>query len=479
MTYQHYHHTTASSDSNITMVSCTEKQQQKQQNVSNNNDNISCSSMRSKLVCHKQQHITTTNNSNPVTDDDNKGFEKSPFVILDFSSKPSFFVQSEKYTMEDTSVLNYPSTDKDDGNKNVLTAQHQQEYKLYNNNSLSRLLREWIDVFSSGVTPFGKPAWPPVFIWIIIILLFFVMSGELLVSKETVGEFIELKPFNYMLGPSIQIIIQTGARFPPCMRNTAHMPPTQNYICINATTAETIQTSTFISLFESENEVSTTQRLLQQENNITESENNTDYMMELSICSLEDICGFGGFANEKAPDQAFRFLTPLFVHSGLLHWGLNMIALVSIGFKLERLMSGWRFGVAYVISGIFGNVFGANFAPPTTPKLGCGAAVFGLMGCVFIDLALRWRTVQRPFRHLVKLIVFTILGFCILGVLPGVDSFSNIGGLLAGFLIGISMVPADTCRNKKETFFLWTLRIIGFTVLVISSVLLLNKFYKT
>ena len=176
------------------------------------------------------------------------------------------------------------------------------------------------------------------------------------------------------------------------MRNTTHMPPTQNYICINATTAEAIQTSTLLSLFESENEAFRTRKQLQQQNNITKS-NSTDYMMELSMCSLEDICGFGGFANEKAPDQAFRFLTPLFVHSGLLHWGLNMVALVSLGFKLERLMSGWRFGgkqildclpcffltifimsliilyiVAYTISGIFGNVFGANFTPPTTRK---------------------------------------------------------------------------------------------------------------
>ncbi|KAG2228142.1 hypothetical protein INT45_009188 [Circinella minor] len=305
-----------------------------------------------------------------------------------------------------TSVLIDPSTDKEnDENENISTAQHQQEYKLYNNNTPLRL-REWIAVFLSGVTPFGKPTWPPVFIWIIIILLFFVMSGELLVSKETVGEFMELKPFNYMLGPSIQILIQTGARFPPCMRHTAHMPPTQNYICINATTAETIQTSTFLSLFESENEAFTTQPPWEQQNNITKGNHNDD-RMELSICSLEDICGFGGFANKKTPDQAFRFLTPLFVHSGLVHWGLNMIALVSIGFKLERLMSGWRFGVAYVISGIFGNVFGANFALPTTPKLGCGASVFGLMGCIFIDLGLRWHTVQHPFRHLVKLFVFT------------------------------------------------------------------------
>ncbi|KAI9245378.1 hypothetical protein BDA99DRAFT_447876, partial [Phascolomyces articulosus] len=207
-------------------------------------------------------------------------------------------------------------------------------------------------------------------------------------------EFLELKPFNYMLGPSLQVLIQTGARFPPCMRNITHMPSTQKYICINATTAEAIQTSSFLSLFDSANETITSNRT-------------SELMFEPSVCSLEDICGFGGFANPKEPDQAFRFFTPLFVHSGLVHWSLNLLALAQLGFKLERLMGGWRFGVAYVTSGIFGNVFGANFASPTTPTLGCGASVFGLMGCSAIDLALRWNDMKQPLRHLTKLTVFT------------------------------------------------------------------------
>ena len=57
------------------------------------------------------------------------------------------------------------------------------------------------------------------------------------------------------------------------------------------------------------------------------------------------------------------------------------------------------------------------------------------------------------------------------------DSFSNTGGLFAGFLVGISMVPAEPCRSKREVFILWTLRIIGFIVLTISFVSFLSKFY--
>lgn len=169
-----------------------------------------------------------------------------------------------------------------------------------------------------------------------------------------------------MFGPSIQVLVQSGARYPPCMLNSTHMPPTRRYICINATTAAAMETMP-VSLFDpalSPNET-------------------TSLVTTPSTCSLQDICGFGGFSNPRTPDQAFRFLTPLFVHSGLLHCAANLAVLMWIGIKLERLTGSWRFigkkytcwmtwiymkTVLYFSTGIFGNVFGANFAPPTTRR---------------------------------------------------------------------------------------------------------------
>lgn len=97
------------------------------------------------------------------------------------------------------------------------------------------------------------------------------------------------------------------------------MPPTQRYICINAAdTADDIAGSLFDPALDIKNTAST--------------------------CSLEDICGFGGFSNPKLPDQSFRFLTPLFVHTGLVHCGVDMLALLFLGSRLEGLMNPLRFG---------------------------------------------------------------------------------------------------------------------------------------
>ena len=91
------------------------------------------------------------------------------------------------------------------------------------------------------------------------------------------------------------------------------------------------------------------------------------------LCSLEDICAFGGFHNE-VPDQWFRcgpgelwfvdleftnrpgprFITPIFLHAGLIHFLLNMLAQMTASAQVEREMGSIAFLVLYFAAGIFG-----------------------------------------------------------------------------------------------------------------------------
>ncbi|KAG0162919.1 hypothetical protein DFQ30_001018, partial [Apophysomyces sp. BC1015] len=109
-------------------------------------------------------------------------------------------------------------------------------------------------------------------------------------------------------------------------------------------------------------------------------------------------------------------------------------------------------------------------------SLGCSGALFGLIACLFIDLGLRWRLLNQPFRHFIKLTVFAALGF-VLGLLPGVDNFSNIGGFIGGLLIGISMMPA-THYTHRYSVILWIMRVIAFILLVVLIVVLMENFYR-
>ncbi|CAO3592481.1 unnamed protein product [Absidia cylindrospora] len=144
--------------------------------------------------------------------------------------------------------------------------------------------------------------------------------------------------------------------------------------------------------------------------------------------------------------------------------------------ELERVMNPIRFAAVYILSGMFGNAFGANFATPTNPFMGCNPSLFGLFGCSFIDIIFMWRLMNQPFRHLIKVMVFVASSF-MLGLLPGVDNFTLLGGLIGGLLIGTLSMPA-VYYSKKYQIIIWCSRFISFAVYVALTILLWKNFYQ-
>lgn len=129
-------------------------------------------------------------------------------------------------------------------------------------------------------------------------------------------------------------------------------------------------------------------------------------------------------------------------------------------------------------SGIFGNALGANFAPPTTRKvkytlyhlhiliyysiafLGFSSSLFGIIGFLYIDLIANWAELEQPIRYLILLLLGTALSF-ILGLLPGVDNFSHMGGLVAGILLSLFLLPPLTPDTKKKKYAVYFVRFIS------------------
>jgi membrane associated rhomboid family serine protease len=211
-----------------------------------------------------------------------------------------------------------------------------------------------------------------IFTYIFMSLIIVMFSGEILQSQLSTGEFFELNPFNFMLGPSIEIMIQTGARFTPCMRDTDDMPPGENFVCLN-------------TLLKSD---------LDLLDIITEPE------LDNVSCTLQSLCGMTGFHQQDRPDQTFRFITPLVVHTGIFHLAVNCWYLYMLGTRIEKIIGPLLYSsrfpfitisitisitikikkkgeskvnnhsiVLFLGTGIFGHVFGSLFAHTTTREL--------------------------------------------------------------------------------------------------------------
>jgi len=237
------------------------------------------------------------------------------------------------------------------------------------------------------------------------------------------GSPIEIHPtFNPMIGPSTYVQINMGARFVPCMHNV-----------------DGIQDATEVIAWPCPN---------------TTSSSSTDSSNQ---CTLSQLCGFNGVPNPvpdgsidqtPEPNQWYRFIIPMFLHAGIIHIGFNMLLQLTLGREMEIMIGPVRFFLVYIASGIFGFVLGGNFAATGIASTGCSGCLFGIIALNLLDLLYTWQQRQAPWRDLAFIGLDVVISF-VLGLLPGLDNFSHIGGFLMGLILGICILNSPSALQRR------------------------------
>ncbi|THH09466.1 hypothetical protein EW145_g1984 [Phellinidium pouzarii] len=277
----------------------------------------------------------------------------------------------------------------------------------------------------------------PFLVWLLTTIMVAVFIYELVVNGQQQGSPISLKPVvNYMLGPSESALIDVGARFPPCMKDVLDVPITLELPCMNDTA-----------------------------NPPTE------------VCPISELCGFGGIDSNETPNQWFRFITAIFLHAGIIHIALNMVAQLLVSAQLEREMGSVGFFLVYFCAGIFGNVLGGNFALVGVPSVGASGAIFGTVAVSWVDLLAHWKYQYRPKAKLIAMTIELILGIA-MGFIPYVDNFAHLGGFLMGLLVGTIFYPVIS-ETKRHRTVMWGLRLAALPLVIVLFVVLTRNFYTT
>jgi membrane associated rhomboid family serine protease len=174
-------------------------------------------------------------------------------------------------------------------------------------------------------------------------------------------------------------------------------------------------------------------------------------------CTLSQLCSFGGVPNpvpngstddQPAPNQWWRFITPIFLHGGFVHIGFNLLVQMTMGADMERMIGIWRYTVTYFASGIFGFVLGGNYASQLDPSDGCSGALFGILALYLLDLLYDWPQRESPWVELIIMVLGVGISF-VLGLLPGLDNFSHIGGFIMGLAIGLTIMRSPNALRER------------------------------
>lgn len=142
----------------------------------------------------------------------------------------------------------------------------------------------------------------------------------------------------------------------------------------------------------------------------------------------------------------YQLITSMFLHGDQYHIFGNMILLFLLGNKVETYIGHIKYFLLYVLSGMAGNLLSLFYSytiQDFVPSLGASGAVYGVVGIfLFILIRNKGKVEDITIRRYVFMFGYSLyLGF----KSTNVDNMAHIGGLLAGFLLGIVLY-----KKKKE-----------------------------
>lgn len=162
----------------------------------------------------------------------------------------------------------------------------------------------------------------------------------------------------------------------------------------------------------------------------------------LALQSLAPPYWYETYGVAAGPDEWYRLVSAMFVHSGVMHLAMNMVSLWVLGPQLEQALGRLRFLGLYVASGLMGSAFSYLFAGANLNSVGASGAVFGLLGAT----AVLYRVSRVPLGPVIALLVFNlVITFSLRDI---IDWRAHLGGLLAGAVTGVGMMYAPRARRS-------------------------------
>jgi rhomboid protease GluP len=143
----------------------------------------------------------------------------------------------------------------------------------------------------------------------------------------------------------------------------------------------------------------------------------------------------------------WRLLSSNYIHFGLIHVALNMYALYNLGMFLEPMLGKARYFAAYTATGILASLTSLWWHTDGVNSAGASGAIFGLIGLMLAFIVTKYiPTVVR--QGLLQSVGIMAVYSLFYGLKGGVDNAAHIGGLIAGFIVGIIYWYMMKQKNK-------------------------------
>jgi membrane associated rhomboid family serine protease len=146
-----------------------------------------------------------------------------------------------------------------------------------------------------------------------------------------------------------------------------------------------------------------------------------------------------------ADGQWYRLFSSMFLHFGLPHIALNMLALYVIGTPLESMLGRLRFLGLYFLAGLGGSLLSFAIGSPTELAAGASGAIYGLFGALYVLTRRRGLETGGIVGIIAINLVFSF-------TFSNIDWRGHVGGLVVGTAVAAAYAysPAGPRRDQLQ-----------------------------
>lgn len=171
--------------------------------------------------------------------------------------------------------------------------------------------------------------------------------------------------------------------------------------------------------------------------------------------------------------EAWRFVTYMFVHVGVMHIMMNLIIQIFLGVALELVHHWWRVALVY-LAGVLAGSMGTSIVNPNIYLAGASGGVYALITAHIATIIMNWREMEFAIVQLFVFLIFCItdIGFAAYrhfnDIHDQVGYVAHLCGAVAGLLVGIGVLRNLKVRPWERK--LWWCAVTLYFLLMISGI---------
>ena len=147
----------------------------------------------------------------------------------------------------------------------------------------------------------------------------------------------------------------------------------------------------------------------------------------------------------------------IFLHSGVIHFLLNVLSLFFLGALIERFMTSLQMILVLLVTGYCGALCSLSFYTQPLNSIGASGVIFGLIGCSLSFLASNLSAYGPFYEYQGKRLLQSLLTILALNgflpiLIPQIDIWSHVGGLVSGFVLGFLFLNRASRFRKGLVF---------------------------